>query len=93
MATVPDFPKLLEKARLDRYQVKWREEDLDAYGDEAIYEYKLWKYYWGISCLTPAKLRAMHARQLYSREIFQVFRKNKRIGYLEHELQRRRRFT
>jgi hypothetical protein len=77
------FPKLLTKAKLKGTQVLWSEELLD--NDDELIELIDWKSHHGIKILRPSNLAKLHARGFYSSEIFQLFRKNNQIKYLERK--------
>ncbi len=57
--------------------------------DDDMVEYMNWKMALGLGVLTVAKLRALHRRGHHTKEIFKMFKINKKINYLSEESKRR----
>lgn len=75
-----EWPRLLNTAKLQGSKVVWSATfDLD---DQEIIDYNEWKKAHKINVLNAHQLKRLHTAGHYVGQIFDLFKKNKRINYL-----------
>lgn len=78
-----DWPRLLTLATLNGSKVMWSaSRELN---DEDIQYYNDWKRFHKINILNAHQLKKLHSQGHYTHEIFNLFKKSKKLAYLEKE--------
>lgn len=81
------FPEVLKSAVIKNNKVYLKLFDIELYG---LFDYQAFKHTHSIDVLTPAILRRLHQSQVFSREIWTIFKNSNKISYLSVEIKRRR---